>query len=207
MKALCCAMWLSWPMVLAAQTGVAVGGEAGAVRVTMGGSAAPVERGPTVGGLLSVGTQPVFLTARYTQGSLTLAGGTAPTTFVLGQIQLGLAPTDWLSLSAGPLAFALETPGIERWVLWEGDARLTAPVIGGLARSYVEVRHSFAAQSTLAGSPSGSGIGVGLLIRAPFAPVSAALSYHVDHAEIAGGTARTMDQLWLTVRLGSRDIR
>jgi len=95
---------------------------------------------------------------------------------------------------------------VERWLLWEGSLRFSAPLIGGLARSYVEIRRAFAGDVNIGGgTPTGSGIGVGLALRPPGTPVSVGLGYQFDRAELPGGPSRTIDAIWLSLRLSTRD--
>jgi hypothetical protein len=200
---------LLWPSAISAQAGGSISADAGTLRFTRGsGSTAVALQGTVLGGTLSLSNAPLFAVLRYAQGSLTDGTTNPATPFVTGQIQVGAAPFSWLSVSAGPRALALDRSGTERWVLWEGSVRLTAPLIALLARSYVEGRRTLAADVNLPGAgPSGSGVGVGLIIQPLASPVSVSLAYQVDRDEIPGGALRTMDGLWLAVHLGTHEPR
>ena len=195
------------PASALAQTGIAVGGDAGAGTVVLSpGATGVTQHGALIGGTLALVGGPVFFSARYAQGSMT-GGGASNGTLVVGHAQLGLAPVSWLAVSVGPYAFALGNPAVERWLLWEGSVRLSAPLIGELARSYVEVRRSFGGDVNIGtGAPTGSGIGVGLLVRPPATPISVGLGYQFDRAELPAGPTRTVDAIWLSLRLSTHDL-
>jgi hypothetical protein len=143
----------------------------------------------------------------YRSGSLSAATPAADRDLVEGSVMLGVRIARWLELEGGPRIRAYVTPArTERWILWEGRARLTAQVLGPSVRSYLVLGRAFGADlgSTLPFGRERAGE-AGLLARIGRTPVWTQLGYWVTQTSVAAGQrVETLQGLALSLGLGVR---
>lgn len=165
-------------------------------RFTLGGSAVWEESkvsgfdvrrtGVLLDGRGTLAAGPLQLSLDYRQGSLGTANPVNDRTLVEGRALLGLRLARWVLIELGPLARAYITPGgTERWLLWEGNARFEAQVLGPSVRTYAVLSRVLG--SNLAAFGNGQAGAAGLTVRLGRSPLSAQLGYWVNQANLSGG--------------------
>lgn len=93
----------------------------------------------------------------YWQGKLN-GVGTSDKDVVEGFAQLGVRPTNWLTLRAGPHAWTyISNGGTQRWLLWEGRAHAQGQILPAL-QSYFEIWQVFSARVNIV-QPFQTGMG------------------------------------------------
>jgi hypothetical protein len=153
---------------------------------------------------------PVFLDARYVQGTLdSLSGQAGGRDVVEGGALLGVRPVPWLVFAGGPEARAYvlnKGGGTQRWVFWEGKVRAETPFVGSAVLGYVELWRAFGANVNVPEAfDHAQGGEAGMVMRLARAPVEARLAYRIDQAVLGGGTRReTVDGVVITVGVRRR---
>lgn len=172
-------------------------GDAGAVWLRQETAPGLVEqlRGPGLGAEARVNYSQFAFGASLFEGRLDASGGGGFTRdLVEGRVLVAARPLPWLEISAGPLLRAFVTDSTtERWVVWQGRARVDAPIVVNRVTSYVEVWRALSSQVTL---PSASlnagrvqGGEAGMVYRPPGAGrLWLRLAYRMDDALLGNGS-------------------
>lgn len=79
----------------------------------------------------------------------------------------------------------------ERWVVWQGRARVEAPILTTSVTSYVEVWRALSSRVTFPSAPLSAGRvqggEAGMVYRPPRGPIWLRVAYRVDNALLGGG--------------------
>ena len=191
---------------------IALRGDAAAVWLRQETSPGVVERlrGPAFGAEARVNYGPFSLGAGLLEGRLDAATGTGSTRdLVEGRVLVAARAGPWLEVSLGPLVRAYVSDGTtERWVVWQGRARVDAPILTNKLTSYVEGWRAFSSRVTLPPLSAGrvQGGEAGLTYRPPWGPrpLWLRLAYRVDNALLGGGPggSETVEAVSLSVGMG-----
>ena len=164
--------------------------------------------GPAAGAQARMVIGPVAFEGSYLQGRLSPDTGSAPARDVAdASLFLVARPAGWLALKAGPHLRSYITPGgTERWMTWEGRARLSAELVPGLLRTYVEAWVAASADVNVGSGASGAQGGeAGLSLYPARSPLWVRLGYGFDQAKMKGNArTETLETLMLAVGLGGR---
>jgi hypothetical protein len=138
-------------------------------------------------GSLGLGVSVLGLDVLYRQGTLSADGGADQHELVDGQVLFGLRLGPWLTLEAGPHLRAYVTPaGTERWVLWEGQARVAARVLRPGGWVYLRVGRVLTADIPGMSFDHGQGAAAGLELRLGSTPLWGHVGYWVHRASASG---------------------
>jgi hypothetical protein len=168
-------------------------------------------RGPALGAQGRVNYGPLTFGAGLIEGRLDAAsggtGGGAARDLVEGRAFVAARPLPWLEVSLGPLLRAYVTDSAtERWVVWQGRARIDAPILTARLTSFVELWRGLSSRVTfppfLAGRVQGGEAGV--VYKPPRGPLWWRLAYRVDDALLGGGPggSETVEVVSLSVGIG-----
>lgn len=112
-----------------------------------------------------------------------------------GEIVARFMPIPWFGIGTGAHLRAFITPaGTERWVMWEGRARLQARLLGPAVRSYVEgwrALHGSVSGGTL---DADAGMSVGLVVWPNEGRARARIEYEIDRGRLNGGAAEQVTE-------------
>jgi hypothetical protein len=171
-------------------------------------------RGPALGAEARVNYSRFSLGASLLEGSLDAVGSggaSAPSKrdLVEGRVLVAARALPWLEVSFGPLLRAYVTDSAtERWVVWQGRARVDAPILTPSLTSYVEVWRALSSRVTLPSAPLSAGRvqggEAGMMYRPPRGPIWLRLSYRVDNALLGGrpGGSEMVEAVSLSVGIG-----
>ncbi|HYL57155.1 MAG TPA: hypothetical protein VEU73_16410 [Gemmatimonadales bacterium] len=168
-------------------------------------------RGPALGAEGRVKYGPLTFGAGLIEGRLDAAsggtGGEAARDLVEGRAFVAARALPWLEVSVGPLLRAYVTDSAtERWVVWQGRARVDAPILTARLTSFVELWRGLSSRVTfppfLAGRVQGGE--AGLVYKPPRGPLWWRLAYRVDDALLGGGPggSETVEVVTLSVGIG-----
>lgn len=166
-------------------------------------------RGLALGAEGRVNYGPLTFGAGLMEGRLDAAsGGTgAARDLVEGRAFVAARALPWLEVSLGPLLRAYVTDSAtERWVVWQGRARIDAPILTARLTSFVELWRGLSSRVTfppfLAGRVQGGE--AGLVYKPPRGPLWWRLAYRVDDALLSGGPggSETVEVVTLSVGIG-----
>ena len=184
---------------------VALRGDVAAVwlRQAMTPGVTALLRGPALAGEARVNYGPFWLRAGLLEGRLDDGAGQASRRdLVEGRLAVGALP--WLEVSLGPLLRAYVTDsGTERWVVWQGRARVDAPIIATSLTSHVELWRALSSRVTLPPLTAGrvQGGEAGVTYQPPRGPVWLRLAYRVDNALLGAGS-ETVEAVSFSVGFG-----
>ena len=144
----------------------------------------------------------------YAEGTLRpRSGNPAARDLVEGYAVLGIRPVPWISLSGGPHARGYLQGGItERWLLWEGRARVDTFIAGPAIRGYLEIRQTMSGTIINGASPFGSSRGgeAGMTIHFSRTPIWLCLAYGIERSRLASGVGLdAMETLNAAIGLGA----
>ncbi|HEV2751710.1 MAG TPA: hypothetical protein VGV12_14405 [Gemmatimonadales bacterium] len=165
-------------------------------------------RGPALGAEARVNYGPFSLGAGLLEGRLDDGTGTgAIRDMVEGRVLVAARALPWLEVSLGPLLRAYVTDSVtERWVVWQGRARVDAPILASRLSSYVELWRAFSSRVTMPPLVAGrvQGGEAGVMYRPPRGPVWLRLAYRVDNALLGGGPggSETVEAVSFSVGIG-----
>jgi hypothetical protein len=163
-------------------------------------------RGPAVAAEARVSVRGLVVGGGILEGRLQpLVGAAAQRDLVQATLFVGARPLPWLELSAGPVVRAYVTDSAsERWVLWQGRARVEAPIVAGSLASYAELWRTLASDVSLGpGAGRVQGGEAGVMFWPPETRFWVRLAYRVDDA-LVGNTARseTVEAVLVSVGVG-----
>lgn len=148
---------------------------------------------------------PVFLEARYNEGSIESDDGLAARDLVEGEVILGLNPVRWIRIGLGPHARSFITEGgTQRWLFWEGRFGVQPQLVVPALRGFAEIWRALSSDVDQAGEfDLEQGMQAGILFQPERTPVWISLSYRVDQARLDGESRlETAQQLALSVGFG-----
>ncbi len=186
---------------------VALRGDVAAVwlRQAMTPGVTALLRGPAAAGEARVNYGPFWLGAGLLEGRLDDGAGKASRRdLVEGRLAVAARALPWLEVSLGPLLRAYVTDsGTERWVVWQGRARVDAPIIATSLTSHVELWRALSSRVTLPPLTAGrvQGGEAGVTYRPPRRPVWLRLAYRVDNALLGAGS-ETVEAVSFSVGIG-----
>jgi hypothetical protein len=161
-------------------------------------------RGPAVAAEAQVNASGLIVGAGILEARLqSVAGPAAQRDLVQGTLFVGARPLPWLELTAGPVVRAYVTDSAsERWVLWQGRARVDAPIIAGSLASYAELWRTLASQVSLGpGAGRVQGGEAGVLYQPPQARFWLRVAYRVDDA-LVRTRSETVEAVLVSVGVG-----
>ncbi|MFI5280904.1 MAG: hypothetical protein ACHQU1_10430 [Gemmatimonadales bacterium] len=183
---------------------LSAGATAARFRSTAPGNAG-ASSGVVAGGDGRILIGPVSLHGWYLEGRLAPDTGTTTRDLVDAGLLLAVRPTPWAVLAAGPHLRAYVLPaGTERWVLWEGRARVEESIIAGTVRAHVELRAAISGTVNGQKADAARGGEAGITARFPRSLLWARLTYTIDHAQLVPSGTETLEGVTLTVGLGGR---
>ena len=165
--------------------------------------------GTVLGGQGTVALGRLEFALGYLQGKIGPEGGGARgQDLVEGVALLGVHPTAWLRIAAGPhVRSYMLTGGTQlRWVFWELRARASGAFVGSAGRGYVELWRALAASVNAPEAfDHAQGGEAGMVVHLARAPLELRLGYRIDHAVLGGGTRlETVDGMVIGVGLSGR---
>ncbi|PYO76233.1 MAG: hypothetical protein DMD67_09115, partial [Gemmatimonadetes bacterium] len=163
-------------------------------------------RGPALAGEARVNYGPFAIGASLLEGRLDALGGAASRRdLVEGRVLVAARALPWLEVSLGPLVRAYVTDSTtERWVVWQGRARIDAPILTNRLASYIEGWRAFSSQVTLPPLSAGrvQGGEAGMVYRPPRGgSLWLRLAYRVDNALLGAGS-ETAEAVTFSVGIG-----
>jgi hypothetical protein len=161
-------------------------------------------RGPAVAAEAQVNASGLIVGAGILEARLqSVVGPAAQRDLVQGTLFVGARPLPWLELTAGPVVRAYVTDSAsERWVLWQGRARVDAPIIAGSLASYAELWRTLASQVSLGpGAGRVQGGEAGVLYQPPQARFWLRVAYRVDDA-LVRTRSETVEAVLVSVGVG-----
>jgi hypothetical protein len=191
-----------------AQSWITLAAGAGSARLTRTGPAAGAPlNGLALGGEARIGGR-FAVELGYLQAALSPDSGAAGARDLVDARAMAVARiVPWLSLKAGAHLVGFVSPsGTERWLRWEGRARLDAPAIADALSLHVELWLAAATDVNVTASGAGARGGeAGVTWFLPRTPLSVRLSYSVDHADLGGGAGTaSVEGIGLQLRFARR---
>lgn len=162
-------------------------------------------RGPALGAEARINYGPFTLGAGLLEGRLDDGtGGGMHRDLVEGRLAVAARALPWLEVSLGPLLRAYVTDSAtERWVVWQGRARVEAPILATTLTSYVEGWRALSSRVSQPPVAAGrvQGGEAGVTYRPPHGPVWLRLAYRVDNAVLGAGS-ETVEAVSFSVGIG-----
>lgn len=142
---------------------------------------------------------------RYAQGRVSAKESAIdPRDVVEGEALVGLRVTPWLTVLAGPRAWAHSTGDAdERWLLWTGRVAARGALIPARMQTFVELWGALSgSHSNPNGSAGGRGANAGLEMRlGALSSFWGRLGYRIESAHAEGGR-ETVEALTLSIIYG-----
>ncbi len=187
--------------------GAGLGGASVRLR-TADSTAAATFAGVAVGGRVRIGFRFAAVEGSYLEGTLDpdSAGGVSRD-LVDGSLLAAVTPVSWLTLKAGPHVRSwVFVGGTQRWVWWEGHARVDGELAGAGLRAHLELWTAFSSDVNVPGGAGAARGGeAGLTVRIARPLVWARLTYTIDRTAFSDtGATEMLEALRLTLMLGGR---
>ena len=145
---------------------------------------------------------------RYAQGGVTARDGSSSVglkrDIVEGEATFGFRALPWLTLSAGPRAWAYTTDGKDqRWLFWAGRVGARGNLLPGRMQTFVELWGGLSASVTnTTAKAGGRGADAGLELRvSEQSPLWGRLSYRIESGH-AGDLRETVEAVTFSVIYG-----
>ena len=149
----------------------------------------------------------VSLGVSYLQGTINPVAGPGTGSsrdLIEGAVRLGVHPTGWLTVSAGPHARAYTlSSGTQRWLFWEVRARAATAFVGSAVRGYTELWRALSGDANVPEAfDHAQGAEAGMVVHLARSPLEARVAYRIDNAVLGGGTrVETVDGVVVGVGL------
>lgn len=198
------------PVSLAAQRLQFTFGGGGAQEIVQSHTATTADRftGMVLGGEGLLLSDRFVIRLRYAQGGVTARDGSSSVglkrDIVEGEATVGFRALPWLTLSAGPRAWAYTTDGKDqRWLFWTGRVGAHAELLPGRMQTFVELWGALSASLTRTTEKAGGrGADAGLMMRvSEQTPLWGRLSYRIESGH-AGDLRETVEAVTLSVMYG-----